>query len=269
VHKSERDRGLTMNRSISFPSGAAWFRGAYERLAFALALAVFGAAGLTFTLVGSLLRWILPRRAGAALGQWAISALFRFFVGLLHRLGLARCDLAALDALRDGPPLVIAPNHPTLLDVILIVSRLPKVTCIMKAAVLENVFLFGGARLAGYIRADPPKAMIRAAGGALADGRHVLVFPEGTRTVGTPVNRFTGGFAAISGLAGAPVQTVFIEARSPYLSKGWPLLRRPEFPLEYRVRLGERFAPQSDSKALFAEIEAYFRRELGPDAARV
>jgi 1-acyl-sn-glycerol-3-phosphate acyltransferase len=94
------------------------------------------------------------------------------------------------------------------------------------------------------------------------------VFPEGTRTVAAPVNSFTGGFAAISKLAGAPVQTVFIEARSPYLSKGWPLLRRPAFPLEYRVRLGRRFEPQPDSKAFVAALEAYFRREMGDDAKR-
>ena len=258
----------SMNRSLLLPSRAPWLRGAYERLAFAIALTVFGVGGLIYTVLGSLLHWCLPRRVGAALGQWVMWALFRFFVGLLQRLGLARCDLAALDALRGGPPLVIAPNHPSLLDAMLVVSRLPNVACIMKAEVLDNVFLGGGARLAGYVRADAPKEMIRAAADMLRDGRHVLVFPEGTRTVASPVNPFTGGFAAIAKLAGAPVQAVFIEARSPYLSKGWPLLRRPAFPLEYRVRLGKRFEPQPDSKAFVAALEAYFRRELGEDAKR-
>ena len=30
--------------------------------------------------------------------------------------------------------------------------------------------------------------------------------------------------------AGAPVQAVLIEAESPYLSRGWPLFRRPVLP---------------------------------------
>jgi 1-acyl-sn-glycerol-3-phosphate acyltransferase len=257
-----------MHRSLLLPARTPWLRGAYERLAFAIALGVFGVTGLICTVVGSPLRWTLPRRVGAALGQWVMWRVFRSFVGLLHLLGLARCDLRALDALRGGPPLVIAPNHPSLLDAMLVVSRLPNVACIMKAAVVDNVFLGGGARLAGYIRADAPKEMIRAAAEMLHDGRHVLVFPEGTRTVASPVNPFTGGFAAISKLAGAPVQTVFIEARSPYGSKGWPLLRRPPFPLEYRVRLGRRFEPQPDSKAFVAALEAYFQRELGEDTKR-
>jgi 1-acyl-sn-glycerol-3-phosphate acyltransferase len=234
-----------------------------ERLAFGFALAVFGIGGLIYTVVGPILYFLLPRHVGAALGQRVMMALFRFFVGLLRLLGLARCDLAALDALRSGPPVIIAPNHPTYLDAMLVVSRLPNVACIMKADVLDNPFLGGGAKFAGYIRADAPKEMIRAAAAALAAGRHVLFFPEGTRTVQQPVNPFRSGFASIARLAGAPVQAVVIETASDYMRKGWPLLRMPEFPLVYRVRLGERFAPRADSKALVADLEAYFRRELG------
>jgi 1-acyl-sn-glycerol-3-phosphate acyltransferase len=237
------------------------------RLAFGVALAVFGVGGLIYTVVGPILYVLLPRGFGAALGQRVMMALFRFFVGLLRLLGLARCDLAALDRLRAGPPVVIAPNHPTYLDAMLVVSRLPNVACIMKADVLDNPFLGGGAKLAGYIRADAPREMIRAAAAALAAGRHVLFFPEGTRTVQPPVNPLRSGFAAIARLAGAPVQAVVIETGSDYMRKGWPLLRMPEFPLVYRVRLGERFAPREDSKALVADLEAYFRRELGREPA--
>lgn len=241
-------------------------RGLRERLAFGVALLVFGVGGLIYTATGPVAYLLLPRRIGAALGQWVMMALFRFFVGLLHLLGLARCDLRALDALRDGPPVVIAPNHPTYLDAMLVVSRLPNVACIMKANVLDNAFLGGGAKLAGYIRADAPKEMIRAAVEALRAGRHVLFFPEGTRTIQQPVNPFRSGFASIARLADAPVQAVLIEAESAYARKGWPLLRMPDFPLVYRVRLGERFAPRAESKALVADLEAYFRREIGKAA---
>ncbi|MFO1363706.1 MAG: lysophospholipid acyltransferase family protein [Burkholderiales bacterium] len=253
-----------MQEAHGFPvrRAAPWVR-LYERCAFALALAVFGAGGLLYTAAGPILYLLLPRRVGSALGQRVMMALFRFFVGLLQRLGLARCDLRALDALRDGPPVIIAPNHPTYLDALLIVSRLPNVVCIMKADVLDNVFLGGGAKLAGYIPADAPKEMIRAAAAALAAGRHVLFFPEGTRTARAPVNPLRSGFAAIARRAQAPVQAVIIEAGSEYMRKGWPLLRMPSFPLRYRVRLGARFAPRADAHGLVAALEAHYRRELG------
>ncbi len=268
VEHPPRHRLAEAMSAIALPAGASCMRGLYERAAFAFALAVFGAGGMLYTAAGAVLRRLLPHRTAAPLGQWIMWVLFRFFVGLLRWTGLARCELAALDALRSGPPLVIVPNHPTLLDALMIISRLPNVACVMKAAVVDNVFLGGGARLAGYIRADSPKKMIRSAAETLRAGRHVLVFPEGTRTLQPPVNRFTAGFAAIARRAGAPVQTVFIEATSPYARKGWSLLRRPEFPLGYRVRLGARFAPPDDPHALATELEAYFRRELAPERPR-
>ena len=111
----------------------------------------------------------------------------------------------------------------------------------MKAKIWDNPVLGGGARLAGYIRNDSPRGMVRQAASELRAGHCLLVFPEGTRTRSRPVNRFKGGFALIAKRAGAPVQTVFIETDSPFLGKGWPAFKRPRFPVVYRVRLGERF----------------------------
>jgi 1-acyl-sn-glycerol-3-phosphate acyltransferase len=239
------------------------FRRLYERCAFVFALGVLGLTGVAYTTVSSVLYWLLPRAVGEALGRKGIGNTFRVYFALLRALGLARLDLRALDGLAHEDALVIAPNHPSLLDAVLVVSRLPDTVCVMKSAVLDNFFLGAGARLAGYIPADAPKTMIRHAVAALQAGRHVLVFPEGTRTVGVPVNEFKGSLAPIARLARAHVQTVFIETSSPYLGKGWPLLRMPQLPLVYRIRLGARFAPREDSGRFVADLEAYFRRELG------
>ena len=59
-----------------------------------------------------------------------------------------------------------------------------------------------------------------------------------------------------------PVQTVWIETSSPYLSKGWTLFRKPSMPISYRVRLGKRFAPPENTHKFMAELEQYFGQEL-------
>ncbi len=150
-----------------------------------------------------------------------------------------------------------------MLDAVLVISRLKNTTCIMKAEIHDNVFLGGGAKLAGYIRNDAPVRMIKVAAQEVRAGRLLLVFPEGTRTVQHPVNPFKGSFALIAREAGAPIQTIFIETNSPYLSKGWPLLRKPAFPLVYRARVGRRFEPTGDTRTLMAAIETYFHQTLG------
>lgn len=233
----------------------------YEFFVLYAGLLLFALICLTWSLVASLIAPFLPQKTAHPLGQFAIMAGFRFYLFTLKITGLVRLDLTELDSLRKTGALIIAPNHPSLIDVVLITSRLPNIVCIMKANIWDNLLLGGGARLAGYIRNDAPKDMIRLAASATRNENQLLVFPEGTRTLVPPVNEFKGGFGLIAKKADVPVQTVFIDANSPFLGKGWPLLKMPDFPLRYQVRLGRRFEVKDDVKTFIAELEQYFRQE--------
>ncbi len=223
---------------------------------------LFAATALIGSLLGTCLSRLLPGEFGARLGKRMIMSVFRVDLAYLRFTGRFEFDLRALDALRADGGLVIAPNHPALLDVLLLVSRLPRITCIMKAGLWDNILLGGGARLARYIRNDSPRSMVKLAILELGRGSQLLVFPEGTRTVRRPVNHFKPGFALIALRAGAPVQTVFIETNSPFLGKGWQWWRMPRFPVIYRVRLGRRFTVDGDPRNFSAMLERYFEDEL-------
>lgn len=234
----------------------------YDYLLLYLGLAWLGLLCLGWTLIATLLHPLLPRRSGTALGRYVIMAGFRIYLATLSLSQRCRFDLQALDALRDDVPLIIAPNHPGLLDAVMIISRLPNVACVMKAELMNNLFLGAGARLAGYIRNASVRQILQQAYADFDGGSHLLLFPEGTRTTRRPVNPLTGSTALISRQAGVPVQTVFIETDSPFLGKGWPLFRKPTMPLYFRVRLGRRFAPPQDARLFTAELEQYFKEEL-------
>jgi 1-acyl-sn-glycerol-3-phosphate acyltransferase len=236
-----------------------------EHLALWFGLGLLGAMSLSWTLLAAPLYYLLPGRMATPLGRWVIHAGFRFYLWALARIGACRFDLRELEGLGDAGPLIIAPNHPCLLDAFLVLSRVPNLACIMKASILDNIFLGAGARLAGYIRNDAPLPMILRASDELKRGNPLLVFPEGTRTTRWPVNDFTPATALIARRARAPVQTVFIETDSPYLSKGWPLFRRPDMPIHYRVRLGRRFEAPRDHEALTRELEAHFAGQVKLD----
>jgi 1-acyl-sn-glycerol-3-phosphate acyltransferase len=255
------ERGAGVDRGGTQPPQGR-LQALYYRVAFYFCLAVFGLSCLAWSLPAALIYPVLPRRIGQPIGQFGIMAGFRWSLWVMRATGVLRADLRALDALRDERGLVVACNHPTMLDAVLLVSRLPRVVCITKAALWDNIFLGGGIRLAGYLRNDAPVPMIRRAGEAVRGGRQLLIFPEGSRTVRPPVDAFHRSFAVMARAARAPVQTVFIEADSPYLRKGWPLFRQPVLPLVFRFRLGERFEAGTDSEGFVARMEAYFRANL-------
>lgn len=243
------------------PSGRALFV-AYEYVAMVIGLGCLALICLAWLPFAMVLQPLLPRRWGQPLGRRMIMGGFRFYLGFLELFCACRFDLSALDDLRSAGPLVVVANHPSLLDAVMIVSRLPNAVCVMKAALMDNILLGSAARLARYIRNDAPLEMILGAREELRQGAQLVIFPEGSRTLGFPLDAFTPSAGLIAGRSGAPVQTVFIHFSSPYLGKAWPLFRKPELPLRFAVRLGRRFDPPTDASAFTRELEQYFRDEL-------
>lgn len=235
-----------------------WLHGAYETCALWFGLTLLGFLSLGWSSLSVPLYYLLPRRWAVPLGRWVTTTGFRFYLWALSRIGACRFDFSALDSLRDQGPLIIAPNHPCMLDAVMVISRLPNLACIMKADIVDNIFLGAGARMAGYIRNDAQMSMIKQAVAELKNGSQLLLFPEGTRTTRWPINACKGTTALISRRANVPIQTVFIETSSAYLSKGWPLFKRPAMPITYHFRLGRRFDPPQKASVFTAELEHYF-----------
>jgi len=225
-------------------------------------LALLGLICLTWSLFAMPLCFILPRRIGAALGRRGIMTGFRLYSWSLWIMGAYRLDLRAIDALKGGPPVILAPNHLALIDALLILTRHPNLVCVMKSQLMNNVFLGAGSRLARYVRNEPSRQMIKESVAHLRAGAVLLLFPEGTRTTSAPINRLVGSVGLIAKYANVSVQTLLIETDSPFLSKGWPLFRRPDLPITYRVRLGRRFDPPADVAAFTEELDQYYRQGL-------
>jgi 1-acyl-sn-glycerol-3-phosphate acyltransferase len=227
-------------------------------------LFVLGLMSLGWNLIAAVLYPLLPRERGRALGRVAISCCYRGFWALAGLTGMLKMESRVLDRFRDEPGLIFVANHPSMLDALILVARLPRSACIMKAALMKNIFLGAGARMARYIRNDSARGMIRLAVQDLQCGGQLVIFPEGTRTTRRPINPFGSAATLIAKLANAPIQAVFIDTDSPYLGKGWPLWRLPPLPIVFTVRIGERFAPSPDPHALLRQLEHYFATGMKP-----
>lgn len=233
-------------------------------LALQAMLALLGLISIGWNLVALLLYPLLPRPVGRRIGRAGISAGYRLYWWFAGRVGMMHLHSEALDALRDEPGLIVVANHPSMLDALMLVARLPRSACVMKASLMRNPLLGPGARLARYIRNDTPLGLVRLAVEDLRKGGQLVLFPEGTRTTVKPLNPFHPGCTLIAKKAGVPIQTVFIDTDSPYLGKGWPIWRLPPLPIVFRVRLGRRFAPQDDHEALLQELHDYFAAGVRP-----
>ena len=225
-----------------------------------------GVLSLGWNLIALVLKPFLRGDTARRVGRAGVAYGYRFYWACARASGLMRLEAESLDALREvSGGLVIAANHPSLLDALMIVARLPRSGCIMKGSLVRNPFLRAGASLAGYVPNDSARTMVRLAVEQLQEGCQLVAFPEGTRSPSPrQIHPFSRSIALIAQRAQVPIQTVVIETDSPYLAKGWPLWKLPPVPIVFSARLGPRFEPDADPEELSARMEDYFRQELRP-----
>ncbi len=194
---------------------------------------------------------------------------FRLFVATMS--GLRGLDYEFRGAERLGRPgqLIIA-NHPTLIDVVLIVAFTPAAACVVKAALFANPFTRHVVRAAGYISNMPTDTMIEGAVNALRSGDSLVMFPEGTRTRPGQAMHFHRGVARVA-VQGASVLTpVYISVDQPFLHKAQPWYRAPRHRPKLVVEVGadidlepyrHQQAPRA-SRLLNQWMLEHFEREL-------
>jgi 1-acyl-sn-glycerol-3-phosphate acyltransferase len=180
--------------------------------------------------------------------QRGMQRTFRVYIELMRMLGIMTYELHGVERLREPGRLIVA-NHPTLIDVVMLVSLIPEVDCIVKRGLWRNPFLRWPVIWASYIPNSEGEELIERCAATLQRGHSLLVFPEGTRTVpGRPI-RMQRGAAHIALAADADILPVTIDCDPPTLFKGNPWYRVPERPFHMKVTVGD---PVSSSR---------FRRE--------
>lgn len=218
-----------------------------RRLNHAWRVAGTGISFLAFGLGGLLLRlcvfpplqWCVrdPLRR-QRLARRLVQRSFAAHVALMHRLGLLTYEVHGRERLqRDG--LLILANHPTLIDVVFLVSLLPNAVCVVKPAVARNPFMRGPVRAAGYLSGADGAALVRDCVAAVRAGGNLVIFPEGTRTVPGQPPRLQRGAANIAVRGRLDVTPVRLSCEPPTLTKGQKWYRVPPRRFHVKIEVGE------------------------------
>lgn len=241
----------------------------------ALGFIAFGLCALTIGwLLAPLIR-LISRHPRAA--QRRVRRLVRYtcqgFINALRRLGVIDVRIDHIERLRIPGRLLLA-NHPSLIDALFLLASTPDASCIVKGQLADNPIMRRLLLAAGYITTCEPRTVIGAARRALAEGRPLLVFPEGTRSLpGQPV-RLQRGAAAIALASGAWITPVRIRCTPATLTKGEAWYRVPPSRPCFHIEIGARLAPlaggdtsQQAVRDLTRRLEEYFNSptwEEGP-----
>lgn len=133
------------------------------------------------------------------------------------------------------PSQIIISNHPSLLDVVLLLANIARINCVVKASLSKNIFLFGAIKASGYILNTANEELLQKSIDAIKSGESLLIFPEGTRTKDKISFHKAASYIAIHGAKS--LSAIFIKMHPKSLQKDSKWYNTPAQTLHYEISL--------------------------------
>lgn len=92
--------------------------------------------------------------------QRMIQRFFALLIGVLRTLGVMRLELSGAERLSNCKNMLVFANHPSYLDVVVMLSLMPRSSCVVNSRLWRNPFYGSVVRAAGYIRNDSPDSLV-------------------------------------------------------------------------------------------------------------
>jgi 1-acyl-sn-glycerol-3-phosphate acyltransferase len=191
----------------------------WRLIATAISFTTFGLGGLALRLLFPILH-LLPgdKHTKAKRARKIVHLSFRFFIAQMKFFGIYTYETHGLEKLQPGQ-LIIA-NHPTLIDVVFLISFIENANCIVKYSLFNNPFTRGPVNNAAYIPNIEGNQLVNDCVASLKSGDSLIIFPEGTRTPINQAPKLQRGAANIALAAGITPTMITIDCSSSFLSKG-------------------------------------------------
>ena len=235
---------------------------------------LFGSgAVMAFALLLPLRFLPLPLEKKQRLSRRVVQRLFEEFVRIMQVSGVLKLSVSGAEKLQAHRGKLIVANHPTLIDVVVLISIIPDVVCIVKADLGRSVFLREVFRSTGYLTNSSPVELLQGCQEVLARKNSLLLFPEGTRsTPGEPLKLLRGA-AHIALRCAQDFTPVVITCSPPALLKNQRWYQVPRSgPVRMHFEVGEDisvapFLEQNKgisltSRKLTKHLTGYFHQQL-------
>jgi 1-acyl-sn-glycerol-3-phosphate acyltransferase len=209
-----------------------------------LCFAVFGLGAVLMGLTAFPLLSLICIRQPERRVRWARNVVrggMWVFVELM-RAGRVVCTrIEGAERLQRRGLLILA-SHPTLVDVVALISVTPHADCVVKASLAENPFTRWPVRACAFIRNNGGADLLDDCKTSLQAGGNLLIFPEGTRSKPGEPLQLQRGAAQLALRAGVDVTPVRIRCEPLGLTKGRPWWRTHSEPMRLSLEVGEDIA---------------------------
>lgn len=182
---------------------------------------LFGLGGLCISIILVLLSPLYPRQE-RALGSFVLQHSWKLMCLLLRGTWNLRLRVPQKKEMEQLRSSIIVANHPSLIDVVILASIIPRCMLIVKPALLRWPFLRPILRKLCIVNDGDTRKLLEDSQAALAQGYSIIIFPEGTRTSPFKKNKIQRGAFHLAIRSGAPIVPIHIHTSQPFLTKEVP-----------------------------------------------
>jgi 1-acyl-sn-glycerol-3-phosphate acyltransferase len=177
--------------------------------------------------------------------RFLVFVMMRILVVVMTGTRALKFDIEDPGAWRRLSSKIIVANHPSLLDVVMLISLIPNADCIVRAKLSRHI-VRGIVRQLYIPNSLPFEDLSRCCIKSLNEGNCIIIFPEGTRTPRSGPIKMKKGAARLSLLSGCGIIPVYIGGNDKYgLGKRdpwWGFNHTEKY--IYRIRMQDELSPE-------------------------
>jgi len=175
-----------------------------------------------------------------------INIMFKFFGIFMACLGAATFTSKYRKELKNLKGCIVIANHPSLLDVVFLISMIPHADCIVNASLSGKNIVHVITRTLYVSNNLPHEELMKRCKESIDSGNVMIIFPEGTRSLPSGMNPFKKGAARVALFVKCPVVPVFLGGNDKVgLRKHDSMFKfNPRESYRYRAYLKETINPE-------------------------
>lgn len=190
----------------------------------------------------------------------------RQFARAARFVGLVDFVISAPPSVDLARPYVMISNHPSYVDMILVLGAFENLTCMTKGSWSRHWALGPLLRATNYLPGPgsglrQSEQMLDSMVAHLRAGHPLLIFPEGQRSMKDQLRRFRRGAVEAAVRANVPIVPLYLAMDRPYLTKSVPIWRAPDRAPKYTFEWFDVIHPEEfghDGKRIQDHVDAMY-----------
>jgi 1-acyl-sn-glycerol-3-phosphate acyltransferase len=161
---------------------------------------------------------------------------WKFFVRYLQLVGVLKLDIENFDSLKNIKNSIIVSTHPSYIDVLILLSLIPKTTCFVAPRLTENKFFKKIVESMFLISGKPLEDLENDTKKMSEEGFNILIFPSGKRHRKGEYPKIRKGASLVALNAQKDIVPIIMYTDFDFLQIGQPFYDAGIKPVTYCIR---------------------------------